>query len=130
MNNQVRNYASVSYAILRIVAGLMFFMHGSQKMFGVPGSENPVDVTSLMGFGGMVELIGGGFIALGLFTRAAALLSSGQMAIAYFMVHFGQHPLPIINKGETAVLFCFIFLHICTYGPGIWSIDKLLNQKP
>lgn len=123
------SYAAHAFALLRIVAGLLFAMHGSQKLLGVPGGGPTVELASLMGVAGFVELVGGLLIALGLFTRVAAFLASGQMAVAYFMAHFPQGPLPILNKGETAVLFCFLFLYIAAHGAGIWSLDGLRRGR-
>jgi putative oxidoreductase len=122
-------YASYAFALLRIVAGLLFAMHGSQKLLGFPGDGATVPIGSMMGVAGIVELVGGLLIALGLFTRVAAFLASGQMAVAYFMAHFPKHPLPIINQGELAVLFCFVFLFIAAHGAGIWSLDSLRNAR-
>jgi putative oxidoreductase len=116
------------YAILRIVAGLMFAMHGSQKLFGWPGETEPVDIASLMGFAGIVELVGGILIAIGFLASWAAFIASGEMAFAYFMVHAPQAPFPLLNKGELAVVYCFLFLYIAARGSGIWSIDS--QKKP
>lgn len=128
MNNRLNSYVPQLYAILRIVAGVLFAMHGSQKLFGVPGGGDPVPLLSLMGLAGVVELGGGLLIALGLFTRVAALLAAGQMAVAYFMAHLPQGPVPLLNKGELALLYCFLFLYIVVQGPGIWSVDA--NRQP
>ncbi|OUL32853.1 DoxX family protein [Nostoc sp. T09] len=121
-------YSSYIYAILRIVAGLMFAMHGSQKMFGIPGNKPPLPLASLIGFGGLIELVGGLMIALGLLASYAAFIASGEMAVAYFMLHAGQGFLPILNHGELAVLYCFLFLYIAARGSGVWSIDVLTSR--
>jgi putative oxidoreductase len=110
------------YAILRIVAGLMFAMHGMQKLFGWPGGKEPAGVL-LYQVGGVIELVTGLLIAVGLFTGYAAFLASGEMAVAYFMSHAPQGFWPIINQGELAVLYCFVFLFMAAYGAGIWSVD-------
>lgn len=123
MNRTLNQFAPYLYAVLRIVAGLLFAQHGSQKLFGIPGGSDPVPLLSLMGFGGLVELGGGLLIALGLFTRVAAFLASGQMAVAYFMAHVPQGPVPLLNKGELSIVYCFLFLYIVAHGPGIWSLD-------
>ena len=126
MNRFLGKYSSYLYAILRIVAGLMFAMHGSQKLFGVPGNTPPMPFASLMGLAGIIELVGGLMIALGLFTSVAAFIASGLMAFAYFMAHFSaNNPIPNINKGELAVVYCFLFLYIAAHGSGIWSIDSM-----
>ena len=111
-----------TYAALRIVAGFMFFWHGCQKVFGFP--EPPPDLPAFIQYAaGSIELVGGALIALGWFTRGAAFLASGTMAAAYWMAHGFQHPLPLINQGELAALYCFVFLFIASRGAGIWSID-------
>jgi putative oxidoreductase len=121
-----------AYSALRAVAGFMFLFHGTQKLFGVLGSHGVPAVGSQMWFGGIIELACGTLIALGLFTRAAAFLASGQMAVAYFQFHWklalGSAILPIVNKGELAVLYCFVFLVICLRGPGPISLDRLLRR--
>ena len=122
-------FSPFTYAVLRIVAGIMFAMHGSQKLLGIPGDKDPVEIASMMGFAGIVELVGGLLIALGLFTTIAAFIASGQMAIAYFMAHIPQHPLPLLNGGELAVLYCFVFLYIATRGAGIWSVDAARSKS-
>lgn len=125
------NYSAIAFALLRIVTGLLFALHGSQKLLGFPGDGQAVPLGSLMGVAGIVELVCGILVMIGLFTRVAAFLASGQMAVAYFMAHFPKNPLPLLNQGEPAVLFCFIFLFIATFGAGIWSLDSLrLNRPP
>jgi putative oxidoreductase len=117
------------YALLRIVAGLMFFMHGTQKLFGVPGDRPPVELGSLMGVAGIIEMVGGVMITLGLFASIAAFIASGEMAVAYFKAHVGQSPLPLLNQGEPAVLFCFLFLYIASRGSGLWCVDSLIARS-
>ena len=129
MERFLGTYAPYLYALLRIVAGLLFAMHGSQKLFGFPGGKDPVSLFSLMGMAGVVELVGGLLIALGLFASLAAFIASGQMAVAYFMAHAPQAPLPILNGGEPAVLFCFVFLYIAARGAGVWSLDSLRTRR-
>ncbi|SHK59676.1 DoxX family protein [Hymenobacter psychrotolerans] len=129
MNDSISRFAPHAFALLRIVAGVLFAMHGSQKLLGFPGDKPPVEIMSLMGLAGIIELAGGLLIAIGLLTRPAAFLSSGTMAVAYFMAHAGQHPLPIINQGETAVLYCFVFLYIWAHGAGIWSVDSMISRN-
>lgn len=117
------------YALLRIVAGLLFAMHGCQKLFGMPGNKPTVQLASLMGVAGLIELVCGLMILFGLLTSYAAFVGSGEMAVAYFMAHFPKHPLPILNQGEPAVLFCFIFLYIAARGSGILSLDSILFRR-
>jgi putative oxidoreductase len=129
MNDSLSRFAPHAFAIMRIVVGVLFAMHGSQKLFGTPGGKPPVELVSLMGVAGIIEFAGGLLIAFGFLTRIAAFLSSGTMAVAYFMAHASQHVLPIINQGELAVVYCFVFLYIWAHGAGIWSIDSLLNRN-
>ena len=118
-------------SILRIVTALLFMQHGAQKLFGVlvPGNKNPVELLSLMGAAGILEFFGGLCILLGLLTRPVAFLLSGHMAFAYFMVHAPQGFWPILNKGELAVLYCFVFLFFAAAGGGRWSIDALRSKR-
>jgi putative oxidoreductase len=119
----MRPYASHTYALLRIIAGLLFLSHGLQKVFGLFGGA-PAEAPRLIVYGaGGIELVAGALIAVGLFTRWAAFIASGEMAVAYWMAH-GTHAFhPLVNKGELAVLYCFIFLFIAAHGPGIASLD-------
>ncbi|HUR42699.1 MAG TPA: DoxX family protein [Aestuariivirga sp.] len=113
-------------SILRIMTGLLFFEHGSSKLLGIPVSEvsaQPFNLISMMGFTGILELVGGALIVLGLFTRITAFVLSGFMAVAYFMAHAPQGFYPINNHGELAIMFCFVFLFLAAAGPGPWSID-------
>src|SRR6188768_2680122 len=123
---------TVAYAALRIVAGFMFMWHGSQKLLGVPAAKSVPELFSQMWFGGIIELLCGALIALGLFTRPAAFLASGTMAVAYIQFHWkgalGASFLPLVNKGEAAVLYCFIFLLFFARGPGAISIDRLRGR--
>ncbi|HEV3040871.1 MAG TPA: DoxX family protein [Candidatus Angelobacter sp.] len=118
-------FEGIAYALMRIVVGLLFACHGAQKLFGVLGGQSMVHVP-LMLVAGIIEFGGGLLVALGFFTRLAAFICSGQMAVAYFTAHFHLHGsyIPIINQGEPAVIYCFVFLFISTYGPGKWAIEK------
>jgi putative oxidoreductase len=122
MENLIGRFAPQLYAILRIVAGLMFALHGTQKLFGWPGGKEPAGV-ALMKVAGAIELVGGLLIAIGLFTGIAAFICSGEMAAAYFMAHARQSFWPVLNQGELTVLYCFLFLFMAAYGAGIWSVD-------
>jgi putative oxidoreductase len=102
-------------------------MHGMQKLFGMFGGQR-MPPTSLPGFGGLIELVAGPLIAVGLLTGWAAFIASGEMAVAYFMVHVPQGFWPIVNKGELAVVYCFLFLYIASRGSGIWSVDRSLRR--
>ncbi len=128
MERFLGNYSSHFYALLRIVAGIMFAMHGSQKLLGWPGDGQTVELASMMGVAGIIELVGGILIAIGFLTSWAAFISSGQMAVAFFMAHFPQDWNPLVNQGETAVLYCFLFLYMAARGSGIWSVDAAMNR--
>ena len=113
-------------SVLRIMAGLLFLEHGTQKLFGFParmGGGAAPDLLSLPGIAGSLELVGGALIVLGLFTRPAAFLLSGQMAVAYFLAHAPKSPFPALNGGDAAILFCFVFLYVAAAGAGPWSLD-------
>ena len=112
-------------SVMRIIAALLFFAHGSAKLLGFPYVEMlaGVPVASLYGIAGVIEIIAGILLAIGLFTRLVAFIASGEMAIAYFHTHAPQNFHPLLNGGEAAILFCFIFLYIAAAGPGSWSVD-------
>jgi putative oxidoreductase len=129
MTRWLGKYSSYFYALLRIVAGLMFAMHGSQKLLGWPPAKGPGSGDMLFKVAGVIELVGGLLIALGLFASIAAVIASGEMAVAYFMVQAPNAPLPILNGGELAVLYCFLFLYIASVGSGVWSIDALRGGR-
>jgi putative oxidoreductase len=126
MARSVSGWSPRALAALRIVAGLLFLAHGVVKLFGFPEGAQPgeVEIASLMGVGAIIELVTGVLLVLGLFTRPAAFIASGQMAVAYWMFHFPSSPYPAANGGDAAILFCFVFLYIFTAGPGAWSLDK------
>jgi putative oxidoreductase len=113
-----------AYALMRIVAGLLFICHGGQKVFGWFGGMGgqPAPLTSMFGIAGVIELVLGFLITLGFLTSYAAFVASGEMAVAYFIGHYPKSFWPLENEGEPAVLFCFIFLYIATQGAGIWSV--------
>jgi putative oxidoreductase len=117
--------ASLAYAAVRIISGLLFFCHGTQKLFGFPVEMPPGVPPALAYSAGSIELIGGALIALGLFTRPAAFLCSGQMAVAYWIAHGTKSLFPLVNGGELAVLYCFLFLFVAAEGAGPWSVDKM-----
>jgi putative oxidoreductase len=118
-------------SILRIVAALLFLEHGTQKILGFPFdplAHQPA-LASMGGFSGILELVGGALLVLGLFTRVFAFILSGEMAVAYFMVHFPHSFFPIVSKGELAALYCFVFLYFAVAGGGAWSLDALLARR-
>jgi putative oxidoreductase len=120
---------SLTYVLLRLVTGLMFWQHGAQKLFGWLDGRQVQDLTSLMGLAGVLEFFGGLLIILGLFTRPVAFILSGEMAFAYFMSHAPRALWPIQNRGEAAVLFCFIFLLFAAHGAGRYSLDSLISGR-
>ncbi len=125
MTNFMERYQPNVYALLRIVTGFLFLWHGMQKLFAFPTAPPrgiPAFVTYI---GGPIELVGGALIMIGLFSRWAAFLCSGLMAAAYWMAHGTEYLLPLLNGGELAALYCFVFLFISTRGSGIWSVDNL-----
>jgi putative oxidoreductase len=111
---------------LRIVAAFMFLQHGTAKLFGVPhvAMFDGLQLFSLLGLAGVLELIGGALLLVGLWTRPVAFALSGEMAVAYFWAHFGKSFLPILNQGELAVLYCFVFLYFAAVGPGRPAVDR------
>lgn len=128
MERWLGKYAPYLYGIMRVVVGVLFACHGAQKLFGVLGGfrGQPGDVAplfSLMGLAGVVEFGGGLLIAVGLLTRYAACIASGEMAAAYFMAHVPRGFWPIQNQGELAAVYCFVFLYMVARGGGVWSLD-------
>jgi len=117
-------WAGPIYAILRIITGVMFMMHGTQKIFGFPPSEFVPKVGTVPWIAGIIELVAGALIAIGFLTNIAAFIASGEMAAAYFMAHAPNGFFPIVNKGELAVVYCFLFLFISAFGGGQWSVDS------
>ena len=117
-------------SVLRIVAALIFFEHGTQKLLGFPVSDRPApELLSLSGIAGVLELIGGGLLVVGLFTRPVAFILSGQMAVAYWIAHAPQSFYPINNGGDAAILYCFVFLYLFAAGGGPWSLDAWLRDR-
>ena len=126
-------YSSYIYAVMRIVAGLVFACHGAQKLFGLLGGVDrqgaSAPLLSLFGLAGIIEFVGGLLIMVGLMTGYAAFIASGEMASAYFMAHFPRGFWPIQNGGEMAALNCFVFLYIASRGAGVWSIDRARGES-
>ncbi len=128
-----RAWAPYLLSILRIVAAFLFFHVGSAKLFAFPAAVMPdggtAALTSLPGVAGALEVVGGALLLLGLFTRPVAFVVSGEMAFAYFMGHAPQGHWPVLNGGQPAILYCFIWLYISSAGPGPWSLDALRRGK-
>lgn len=116
-------YAPQAQALLRIVTALLMLLHATSKLFDFPPFGSPVPVGSLLWIAGIIEIVGGLLLIVGLLARPAAFIISGEMAVAYWMVHAPQSTFPSQNHGEVAILFCFIFLFLAAAGPGAWSID-------
>ena len=129
MDSLFQTWSPRLLSVLRIVAGLLFMEHGTAKLLHFPHVDmfDSLQLFSLLGFAGVLELVGGGLVALGLFTRPAAFLLSGEMAAAYFMAHAPQNFYPVLNGGEAAILFCFVFLYLAAASGGEWSLDRWLR---
>ncbi len=121
--NFLNKYKEQTYAMFRIVIGFLFLFHGSQKIFGFP-IDFPYPLNPMITTAGVIELVGGALIMVGFYSRIAAFLCSGTMAVAYWVAHGFNHVFPIANGGELAALYCFGFLLIAANGPSIWSINK------
>jgi len=131
MQNVIGRTTPHAFAILRIMTGLLFACHGGQKLLGYPPPDKPMHgpLPPMVMASGIIELVCGLAIALGVFVGIAAFIASGEMAVAYFMVHAKGPFWPILNKGELAVLYCFVFLYFAAHGAGIWSIDSLFRRR-
>ncbi len=110
-------------SILRIMTALLFLAHGSSKLFGWPDTGFTASLSSLPGLAGVLEIVGGILLVIGFLTRPVAFILAGEMAVAYFMAHAPKSFFPLLNGGESAVLFCFVFLYLVFAGAGVWSID-------
>ena len=127
-------WTSLFLSILRVVAALILMQHGSQKLFhyppsGGPGPVAPLVLMSQTGLAGVLEFFGGMMLLLGFFTRPVAFILSGEMAVAYFQVHAPRAFLPIVNRGELAVILCFVFLYLAFAGGGSWSVDGVMRRS-
>jgi putative oxidoreductase len=122
-------FSGTFYALLRIVSGFLFACHGAQKMFGWLGEDNVPAVLTLRWFAGVIEFFGGLLIAVGLFTAPVAFIASGEMAVAYFLRHAPGGFWPILNGGERAALYCFVFLYFSARGSGPLSVDAMIRRK-
>ena len=128
MDRILRAYSGYIYAIFRVVVGFLFMLHGTQKLFAWPPSEKAGgELAALILAAAVIELVGGFLVMIGFFSSIAAFISSGTMAVAYFMAHQPKGVLPIQNGGESAVLYCFAFLYIAAHGSGLLSVDSLMK---
>lgn len=124
MTERLSAYAPQALSVLRIIAALLFLAHGTQKLMGFPAAEFAPPMFSIFWFAGVIEIVTGILIGIGLFTRPAAFIASGTMAVAYWMVHAPGNVFPANNGGDAAILFCFVFLFLVFAGPGVWSVEK------
>jgi putative oxidoreductase len=128
MASFMKRFNTQAYALLRVVAGLLFLCHGMQKLFSFPKAA-PESPAFIIYVAGPIEIVGGALIMIGLATRWAAFICAGQMAVAYWLAHGTQALFPLVNGGELAALYCFVFLFISAHGPGIWSIDEARGRS-
>lgn len=124
-SDTLTSWAPRMLSVLRIVAALIFMVHGTHKILGIPPIEQAPPIASLAGIAGILELCGGALLAIGLFTRPVAFILSGLMAAAYFIAHAPRSFFPVENGGDAAILYCFVFLYLVFAGPGPWSVDAV-----
>jgi putative oxidoreductase len=129
-SSALQQWAPRTLSVLRIVTAFLFMMHGSAKLLHVPHQPqfDNLQLMSLIGVQGVLELVGGLLLLIGLFSRPVAFLLCGDMAVAYFMSHFPKNWLPLLNGGDLAVMFCFVFLYLWIAGPGPWSVDAQMRR--
>jgi putative oxidoreductase len=128
MTMDIASWTPRMLSVLRIITGLLFLEHGTQKLLGFPPSPNPGPALfSLLGVQGILELAGGFLILIGFLTRPVAFILAGDMAVAYIMAHAPRGFFPVLNGGQLAILYCFVFLYLVVAGGGIWSVDE---QRP
>jgi len=128
MERFLGRYSEAIYCLLRLMVGLTFTQHGLQKVLGMAGGQK-MPLGSLPGVAGIIELVAGLMIALGLFAGWAAFIASGEMAVAYFMVHARNGFWPVVNRGELAVVYCFVFLYIASRGSGRYALDAAMKGR-
>jgi len=131
MNSFLTAWTPRILSVLRIITGFLFVWHGSQKLLGYPSSGQPAggSIPPLMMVAGILELFGGLLFLLGLFTRPVAFILCGMMAVAYLTTHAPGGFLPLVNKGELAVLYCYVYLYFVFAGGGAWSLDRLIWNR-
>ncbi len=130
MENLHQTWSPRVLALLRVATALLFLQHGTAKLFGFPHVAyfDNLEIASLLGIAGVIEIVGGLFVLAGLFTRPAAFILSGLMAVAYFLAHAPDGFFPLLNKGELAAIYSFVFLYLAVAGGGAWSLDGLLSR--
>jgi putative oxidoreductase len=131
MDRMFSKWQPTVLSLLRFMSGLLLLQHGTAKLLGFPPMQSfaNLQIGSMVGAAGVIELVGGALLVVGLFTRAAAFIASGMTAVAYFMVHVPKNFMPILNGGELAVLYCFVFFYLVVAGGGPVSIDAILRKK-
>lgn len=129
MNATLARWAPYALALLRIMTALLFIEHGTAKLLAFPASDMRPAFLTLGWIAGLMEIVGGGLVLVGFWTRATAFLLSGQMAVAYFMAHAPGSFFPLLNGGDAAILFCFVFFYIVFAGPGAWSLDAARSRR-
>lgn len=129
MAQYAAHYAPQVLSILRIVVALLFLEHGTSRLFGFPSPLPTPQLFSLYWFAGAIEFVGGALLLFGQFTRSAAFIMSGEMAFAYFLSHAPHGFFPILNRGDAAILYCFVFFYIAFAGPGPWSLDAMASKQ-
>jgi putative oxidoreductase len=131
MDRMFSKWQPTVLSLLRFMSGLLLLQHGTAKLLGFPPMQSfaNLQIGSMVGAAGVIELVGGALLVVGLFTRAAAFIASGMTAVAYFMVHVPKNFMPILNGGELAVLYCFVFFYLVFAGGGPVSIDAILRKK-
>ena len=131
MTETLAAWAPRALSVLRIISGLMIIEHGMGKLLGWPpvAAYAGIKLFSLLGLAGIIELVGGALLIIGLFTQPVAFILSGEMAVAYFMVHAPRSFFPLINGGALAIIYCFAFLYLSSAGGGPWSVDATMKKS-
>jgi putative oxidoreductase len=124
MLDRISAFAPQMLSVLRIVSGLTFLLHGTQKLVGIPAAQMQPPLMLLFGAAGIIELVAGALIIAGFYSRLAAFIAAGEMAVAYWMIHAPNNLFPTNNGGDAAILYCFIFLYLVVAGPGIWRVNR------